>query len=226
MDDFPSFYSGLSKKNTANLEKEIAQQVDRIFCSSHALIEKFSSIAPSKTELVLNACSDDMQKIHIPKTSHEKITFGYIGTIASWFDWKWVFELATKNPEAIINLVGPRKTGIPESLPQNIILEPPIPHPQVMKKISTFDYVIIPFLQNDITKYVDPVKFYEYRLAGKAILSTPFGEMLWHHKEEAYNSDTTLGITIPDNTLVFPSPKKPNDIPRWSGRFSHVFTGY
>lgn len=226
MDDFPSFYSGLSKKNTANLEKEIARQVDRIFCSSHALIEKFSSIAPSKTELVLNACSDDMQKIHIPKASHEKITFGYIGTIASWFDWKWVFELATKNPEAIINLVGPRKTGIPESLPQNIILEPPIPHPQVMKKISTFDYVIIPFLQNDITKYVDPVKFYEYRLAGKAILSTPFGEMLWHHKEEAYNSDTTLGITIPDNTLVFPSPKKPNDIPRWSGRFSHVFTGY
>ena len=86
--------------------------------------------------------------------------------------------------------------------------------------------VFIPFLKNDITKYVDPVKFYEYRLAGKAILSTPFGEMLWHHKEEAYNSDTTLGITIPDNTLVFPSPKKPNDIPRWSGRFSHVFTGY
>ncbi|EIG9086111.1 glycosyltransferase [Serratia nevei] len=226
MDDFPSFYSGISKKNTANLEKKIALQVDRIFCSSHALIEKFSSIAPHKTMLVLNACSDDIQKINLPEPSNKQVTFGYIGTIASWFDWNWVIELATKNPEKIINLVGPRKTKTPENLPKNIILEPAIPHPRVMEKISTFDYVIIPFLQNDITKYVDPVKFYEYRLAGKIILSTPFGEMLWHHKDETCNSDTTLDINIPDNTLVFPSPKKPNDIPRWSGRFSHVFTGY
>ncbi|OKB68762.1 glycosyltransferase [Serratia marcescens] len=226
MDDFPSFYSGVSKRNTANLEKEIAQLVDRIFCSSHELIKKFSSIAPDKTMLVLNACSDDMQKPHLPAPSNEKIKFGYIGTIASWFDWNWVIELATKNPEAIINLVGPRKTRIPENLPKNIILEPPIPHPRVMEKISTFDYVIIPFLQNDITKYVDPVKFYEYRLAGKTILSTPFGEMLWHHKDETCCPDEMVEITIPDNTLVFPSPKKSNDIPRWSGRFSHVFTGY
>lgn len=226
MDDFPSFYSGISKRNTANLEKEIALQVDRIFCSSHALIEKFSSIAPQKTMLVLNACSDDMQTVSLPRPLNERVTFGYIGTIASWFDWNWVIELATKNPEAIINLVGPRKTRTPENLPRNIILESPIPHPLVMEKISTFDYVIIPFLQNAITKYVDPVKFYEYRLAGKTILSTPFGEMLWHHKDEACDSGTTLDITIPDSTLVFLSPKKSNDIPRWSGRFSRIFTGY
>lgn len=226
MDDFPSFYSGISKKNTANLEKEIARCVDRIFCSSHALLEKFSAIAPQKTTLVLNACADDMQKKALPKPSNEKVIFGYIGTIASWFDWNWVIELATKNSQAIINLVGPRKIRVPENLPKNIILEPPIPHPQVMEKISTFDYVIIPFMQNDITKYVDPVKFYEYRLAGKTILSTPFGEMLWHHKNELCTSDTVLDVIIPDNTLVFPSPETSNDIPRWSGRFSHVFTGY
>ncbi|EPK6499059.1 glycosyltransferase [Klebsiella aerogenes] len=226
MDDFPSFYSGISKKNTAHLEKEIALQVDRIFCSSHALIEKFSSIAPHKTMLVLNACSDDIQKINLPQPSNEKVTFGYIGTIASWFDWNWVIELATKNPEAIVNLVGPRKTRVPENLPKNIVLEPPIPHPKVMEKISTFNYVIIPFLQNDITKYVDPVKFYEYRLAGKTILSTPFGEMLWHHQGETGNSGMTLDITIPENTLVFPSPQKSNDIPRWSGRFSEVFISH
>lgn len=225
MDDFPSFYSGISKRNTANLEKEIARQVDRIFCSSHALFEKFSDIAPLKTMLVLNACSDDVQKINLPEPSNEKVTFGYIGTIASWFDWNWVVELATKNSESVIYLVGPLKTKTPKNLPKNIVMEPPIPHPQVMRKISTFDYVIIPFLQNEITKYVDPVKFYEYRLAGKTILSTRFGEMLWHHKDEADNSDITLKIEIPDYTLVFP-PKKINDIPRWSERFSHVFTGY
>lgn len=223
MDDFPSFYSGLSKINTARLEKEIALSVDRIFCSSHELVKKFAPFAGEKTSLVLNACADDFHYVQSPRPPLNKIKFGYIGTIASWFDWNWVIKLASENPNALVNLVGPRKTKIPGNLPDNIIIEPPIPHPEVMKKISEFDFVIIPFLQNEITKYVDPVKFYEYRLAGKTILSTPFGEMLWHHQNEPPCEDKFSGLSIPENTLIFPASEKLNDIPRWSERFSHVF---
>lgn len=223
MDDFPSFYSGISRRNTIRMEKEISIRVDRILCSSHALMDKFSIYGEKKTSLVLNACADELCSSHIKRTIFsDKIIFGYIGTIASWFDWNWVKDLAEKNPDALIKIVGPIKTKIPLFLNKNIVFEAPIPHYKVMEKISEFDAVIIPFIQNELTKHVDPVKFYEYQLAGKPILSTPFGEMLWHYRQEPQD----YNFNVPENTLVFPPPQKESHVPRWSERFCHVFNDY
>lgn len=226
MDDFPSFYGGFSKLNAIRNERSIASLSQKIFCSSHELENKFNKLTSNKTTLVLNACSDDITASSNINKVNNKITFGYIGTIAVWFDWSWVIKLATKNPDANVKLIGPLKVRTPKNLPSNIFIEPAIPHHLVMKEIAQFDYVIIPFLQSEITKYVDPVKFYEYRLAGKTILSTAFGEMLWHYESELEDNPSesyTIDINLPQETLVFRPLGKESRIPRWSDRFSLIF---
>lgn len=219
MDDFPSFYHGLSKQSMARFENEVVSQSDTVLCSSHALLDKFKNFHTPL--LTLNACVDGLA-IYPSRDSNDTLTFGYIGTIASWFDWGWVIDLAKMNSEAAIELIGPLKTVIPQGLPKNIHIKGAIPHYDIMSTIAKFDVAIIPFLINDITKYVDPVKYYEYSLARRPILSTAFGEMCWHHK---YVVKDGLGVSykVPNGTLFFPADHLHNVVPRWSDRFFSFF---
>ncbi|MBL0659345.1 MULTISPECIES: glycosyltransferase family protein [Aeromonas] len=217
MDDFPSFYNGFSRAHMVRMEANLIKEVDIIMCSSHALYDKF---VHDKKLLVLNACADGLTKEQDADKGQGHV-FGYIGTIASWFDWQWVIELASLNPASSVHLFGPVKSRIPTSLPKNIFLKGAIPHSQVMSEISKFDVAIIPFIINDITKFVDPVKYYEYVLAEIPILSTNFGEMTWHHKNIQTHSD--CHYSVPVGTLFFSHNHMEKDVPRWSERFSVLY---
>lgn len=221
MDDFPQFYVGLSKFNMIKTENKIICSVDEIICSSHALLEKFS--LPDKTKLILNACSDTIERSSDSNTDN-KFVFGYIGTIAQWFDWTWVVELSKLNPDSLIRIIGPIKTSVPTNLPKNIKLEMAIEHSKVMSTIATFDVAIIPFMLNEITKCVDPVKFYEYLLARKDIVSTAFGEMNYHYHSYVKN-DVTINYKLPSGSLFFPfsSMSPAPSVPRWNDRFQTLF---
>ena len=225
MDDFPSFYKGISKIHMRKMEDMIADNSDKVICSSHALIDKFSRKGLcNKLKLVLNACENSLERIKQSSkcdSIDKKLVFGYIGTISNWFDWDWTINLAASNPSCIVRLIGPMKIRKPFNLPSNIHIEPAIPHYEIMQTLSTFDFAIIPFKQNELTKHVDPVKYYEYSLAGKIILSTPFGEMIWHYKKnEGLISKLSNIIKIPLGTLIISNDNK---VPRWNARFSQLF---
>lgn len=217
MDDFPSFYSGLSRKHMAIMEANLIKEVDIVMCSSHKLYDKF---VHDKKLLVLNACADGLKKERGNDNGKEHI-FGYIGTIASWFDWQWVIDLAGLNPKSSIHIFGPVKSKIPNGLPGNITLKGAIPHSQVMSEISKFDVAIIPFVNNEITKFVDPVKYYEYALAEIPILSTNFGEMAWHHNE--IKNKCGCHYSVPVGTLFFSHDHMKTGVPRWSERFAVLY---
>jgi hypothetical protein len=60
-------------------------------------------------------------------------------------------------------------------------LSPAISQDQVYARLATFSVGLIPFKRCEITAYVDPVKYYEYRAMGLPVLSSAFGEM--QHKQ-------------------------------------------
>ncbi|MBS7350060.1 MAG: hypothetical protein KIG95_07910, partial [Comamonas sp.] len=68
----------------------------------------------------------------------------------------------------------------PPDLPSNVELRGPIAHESISGLMRTWHAGLIPFLKNELTQSVDPVKYYEYRACGLPILSTMFGEMLFH----------------------------------------------
>jgi len=220
MDNYPAFFKGYSSHSMNSIEKKVASSVDTIICTSHPLIEKFSN--HNNVELCLNACTDDFVKGRHDKNliAGHSITFGYVGTIANWFDWAWVIELAELNPTSAIRIIGPLKTLKPRYLPHNISIEKPVSHDEVPSLLSEIDIGLIPFRVNDITKYVDPIKFYEYAASGIPILSTKFGEMLWHHNEVKGENDT-CPYEVPRDTLYF-NEGRLNNI-TWEHRFNDFF---
>jgi hypothetical protein len=183
MDNFPAFYSGISKYAMARHEQAIAQRVTRLLVSSSKLAEKFS-LHSKKTFLVLNACRDDLPLPHFKASNIDHPVIGYIGTLGKWFDWEILISLARNYPNYRFRLIGPVFSESTNKLPSNVDLLPPLEHSAALEAMRGFDVGLIPFKRNSLTEAVDPIKYYEYRAMGLPVLSTAFGEMLVHGKEE------------------------------------------
>lgn len=176
MDDFPAFYSGLSRWSMARRERDVLSRVGDLLVSSTALAQRFRN-AGFRPRLALNACRVEA----LPPVADRCATgappvMGYVGTLANWFDWNLVLRIAEHNPDASIRLTGPLYTE-PPALPQNVRIEPPCDHATALRKMAQFTVGLIPFRQTSLTASVDPVKYYEYRALGLPVVSTRFGEM-------------------------------------------------
>ncbi len=177
MDDFPAFYSGLSRSALARREKQIAQRVSVIWASSTELKSRWSRFHDDVC-LVHNGL--DLSAVHaVEQTmkSSERKVFGYVGTIASWFEWGWVRALAEMRPNDEIRLIGPIFEQPGGKLPSNVKLLPACDHVAALKAMTQFHVGLIPFKKNALTVSVDPIKYYEYRALGLPVISTDFGEM-------------------------------------------------
>jgi len=174
MDSMPGFCTGASRRWMVQAEEALAQQAHAIWASSHALAQHHQDHA-AKVSLVRNALTQPPPKP--VKTNAIGLVLGYLGVIDRWFDWALITSLARACPQATIELVGPIHTPPPEPLPFNVRCLPPVPQHQVYEVMARFHVGLIPFANNEVTAYVDPVKYYEYRAMGLNVLTTRFGEM-------------------------------------------------
>ncbi|WP_026283423.1 glycosyl transferase [Rhizobium sp. 2MFCol3.1] len=177
MDEFPAFYSGLSKAGMKKREIELVRKCRDLWVTSTRLKQHWVKMRPD-LQLVPNGLEPALfVNVGRDERSETKKVFGYIGTIAKWFDWEWVVELAKARPNDTVRLIGPTYVPVPKSLPTNIELLPPCSHQQAIDAISRFNVGIIPFKDSPLTASVDPIKYYEYRAMGLPVISTDFGEM-------------------------------------------------
>jgi hypothetical protein len=177
MDDFPAFYAGLSRAALLRRERQIAQSVDTILVSSSALEARWSAVHDD-VRLVNNGLDLSRIRALVPgPAGAERAVFGYVGTMASWFDWRWVCALAQARADDEIRLIGPVFDRPARRLPANVRLLPPCDHSLALRAMTQFHVGLIPFKKNRLTDSVDPIKYYEYRSIGLPVLSTSFGEM-------------------------------------------------
>lgn len=199
MDNFPAFYSGRSARVMERHEKRIIENTQVVVCSSTNLKTKALQYRPD-AYLLLNALDPDPSIAtmrHMPREKKARV-FGYVGTIASWFDWDLVRDLALARSNDIIRLIGPLSQRSPNFLPANVELRPPISHHEAMQAMREFDVALIPFKNNSLTWGVDPIKYYEYRATGLPILTTRFGEMTQRTRDDGvFVIDHNSGIESP-----------------------------
>ncbi|MCD2511087.1 glycosyl transferase [Comamonas endophytica] len=183
MDEFPAFYTGISRRAMARRERKLVRQVDTLWVTSTRLQQCWSPLRPD-LRCVANALDDRLMPApRVRDHGLQAKVFGYAGTIASWFDWNWVIALARARPLDVVRLIGPVFHAAPAALPGNIELLPGRSHPAALGAMREFDVGLIPFLSNDLTASVDPIKFYEYRALNLPVISTRFGEMALRAQE-------------------------------------------
>lgn len=184
MDDFPAFYSGLSRISMTQREKKVVANVNKVVVSSTLLYERWNVV--KSVSIARNACTVQQLPPVTPEGSKicsDNCVIGYVGTIGKWFDWDFVFMLAHSRPQFSVKLIGPIFSGPPPNLPSNITILPPCDHKNAIAAMQEFSIGLIPFQLTELTASVDPIKYYEYRALGLPVISSLFGEMNFHRKD-------------------------------------------
>jgi polysaccharide pyruvyl transferase CsaB len=105
---------------------------------------------------------------------------GYYGALAEWFDYDLVGEAARRLTDFHFVLIGPDYDGTASTHPTlqlpNVHWLGTRPYAELPGYLAAFTVATIPFVVNDVTHAVSPLKLFEYMAGGKPVVTPPLRE--------------------------------------------------
>ena len=167
-----------TKHHGGEAERKFMQMVDGAFFTSKALLESKKHLN-SNYHLVENGVDFDLfNKAWSPKNINYSIkTIGYIGSIDDRLDLELIERLAEAFPWHQIKLVGRVVSKrIEKALEKwrNVTLPGPHSSTELINQLRYMSLGIVPFVKDEFTRNIYPLKLNEYLAAGKPVVSTNF----------------------------------------------------
>jgi len=108
----------------------------------------------------------------------KKPVVGFVGNVEGWVDLKLIAHIARSKPDWSIVLIGQIRVPVNDlSCLPNVICTGYRKYDKLPSYLKGFDAVIIPFLINELTESVNPLKLKEYLAAGKPVISVRLPEV-------------------------------------------------
>ena len=171
-------------------ETQYAKEVDGIICTSSHLKQQKAKLNPN-CHLVPNGVNLDIFQAQAPnKNTNQAI--GYVGAIDNRIDFELIQALAKDMDNYDFHFYGPVKTTLP-SMPANVHFHGAIPQEHLPLKVNKLDACLIPFVKNELTAAIYPLKINEYLALGKPVISTDFADL----------SDFTKLISVGKDSAAF-----------------------
>jgi glycosyltransferase involved in cell wall biosynthesis len=163
-------------------ERQLLESVNQVILTSPALMEKRSRFNRN-TEFVPMGVDYRLYSTPTPEPEdlrgipHPRI--GYLGYLKAQLDWPLLLELSALHPEWSFIFVGPKRPHLQmyEAIDQmsrrpNVHFLGGKPTEQLGGYGQHFDACIMPYLLDDYTKYVYPLKLHEYLATGQPVVSS------------------------------------------------------
>lgn len=185
-----NFFEGSTESTVPEIYAKLVETADIVTYSADNLLQ-YAKGRKDAFKLNNGTCLDDflsnhdafksikeMEKI---KASGNKI-IGYYGAIEEWFDVSAI-EYILSNTQYEIVLIG--RVGIDFGKIRNNRLHfiNAVPYQELKHYAHYFDVAIIPFIVNELTNSVSPVKFFEYVAQGLPVVSSNIHEMQQYKNE-------------------------------------------
>jgi len=184
MDELSAFK--FAPQELKDLEQELLDRADLVFTGGaslyaakrhrHSNIHLFpSSIDKAHFGQARTGLPDPSDQSAIPRPR-----LGFFGVIDERFDIELIRDLAMQRPQWHFVLVGPVVKIDPSTLPQadNIHYTGGKSYEQLPAYLSGWDIAMIPFAQNESTRFISPTKTPEYLAAGIPVVSTPICDVV------------------------------------------------
>ena len=167
-------------KHGESAERQFAQRADAIVTSSQALREKKLTYG-KPCFLVKNGVDFEMfHKYFAGESKAVSKVVGYVGSLDERLNYELLEFIIRESPEWEFRFVG-RVVAVQAAdvlrKYKNVKLLPPVDYKEVPKQISQFDVGIIPFVRNEFTRYIYPLKVNEYLAVGKPVVMTNFAPL-------------------------------------------------
>jgi glycosyltransferase involved in cell wall biosynthesis len=103
---------------------------------------------------------------------------GFFGAISSWLDFTLLASLAREKPEWSFVFVGPVDSDVSAiSGFANVYFIGKVPYEKLPGYAALFDVALVPFVIDEMTINVNPLKLMEYLACGLPVVSTPLPEV-------------------------------------------------
>jgi len=182
-------------------EEEFAKIADLTISTSLALTEKLRAINP-KSHFVPNAADYALfsrpyngEPAEFAKIPKPRVL--YMGNIGLRIDYEALVGLAKNHPELQLVFVGPKdprefQGEALEALP-NVWFLGAKPYAELPDYAHAVDVCLIPFIPNDLTKFIYPLKINEYLGTGKPVATSRFADLTdFESVVQIYESPTML----------------------------------
>jgi glycosyltransferase involved in cell wall biosynthesis len=171
-------------ESVAGLEQGLCRKADVVFTTSRSLLERKRPFNP-ETHLA----SHGVDHAHFAKALDEatppapdiatlpRPVIGFFGWIERWIDLDLLAWVAERRPEWSIVLVGKATVDV-SGLGRypNIHVLGRRPYAELPGYCKAFDVAVCPFVLNELTRNVNPIKLREYLSAGVPTVSTAIPE--------------------------------------------------
>lgn len=183
-------------RHGAMLEGEYIPQVDAVVTTSQGLYDRKKATAracyyvPNGVNFALFHQGFD------PDYHQPRRTAGYIGSIDDRLDYELLQHCFRTLPEITFHFVGRVMYASGEEILQkydNVVLHGPKSVDQLPDHLKTFGIGLIPFVKNEFTRGIYPLKINEYLAAGIPVAMTSFGQL----------DDFSTVVTIEDDPDAF-----------------------
>jgi glycosyltransferase involved in cell wall biosynthesis len=163
------------------LEREICGRVDLVLATARPLAARARELGARRVLHLPNACEPGLFAAPAPEPADLRGVARpraiYAGAVDHWFDTRLVAETARRLPAWTFLLLGPCRADLtPLRALENVRLLGPRPYAELPAYLRASDAGIVPFVVNDLTHAIHPLKVYEYLAAGLPVVTTPMEE--------------------------------------------------
>jgi len=217
-------------------QKQMIRKSDYIFAASKELYQLHKN---SKKHFYYLPPGVDIQ--HFRQAQHPDLAvpaaiqgipppiIGFYGIFGQWIDCELLFQAAYQNPQWSFVFLGKIEVNVSQlKLLKNIHFLGPQAFADIPKFARMFDVAIIPFVLNEYTRFVNPVKLREYLIAGLPVVSTRF-PAVEQLKNLVYLADDTsdfirkIGRALAENGPVAPAKRiKYIEKESWQSRMEQI----
>jgi glycosyltransferase involved in cell wall biosynthesis len=174
------------------LEQEMFAKADVVFTGGQSLYE-----AKKNSHSNVHAFPSSIDKPHFAQARHiladpaDQVNIGYprlgfFGVLDERFDLDLLRTLAEARPGWQFVMVGPVVKIDPEMLPKkpNIHYLGGKKYEELPAYLGFWDVALLPFADNESTRFISPTKTPEYLAAGKPVVSTPIRDVVRPYGEQ------------------------------------------
>jgi glycosyltransferase involved in cell wall biosynthesis len=176
-------YPGVNHADWAVMEEELLQTVDALIVTSRDLARKRQTLCP----LLHLPHGVDYDHFHEavarprPVPAMEGLArpvVGFFGLISPWVDLGILADLSESFPDVAFALIGRVEVDLaPLAGRPNVHRFGHVPYADLPAYARYFDVGLIPFVQNRLTRAVNPLKLMEYFALGLPVLATRLPEL-------------------------------------------------
>jgi len=182
-DEWASF-EHVDSERVAAMERTLCRKADVVFATSRSLLERKRALNP-ETHLASHGVDhahfakalDGGMPIPSEVAALPKPMVGFFGLIERWIDLDLLSWVAERRPAWSIVLIG--KANVDVSVlgrHRNVHLLGRRPYAALPQYARALDVAVCPFVVNDLTHHVNPIKLREYMSAGLPTVSTDIPE--------------------------------------------------